>query len=249
MPDIPARFTRRWTEPLILELDLTEGLADEPPTRPVAALLTMRQLRLAEVLDGLRRARTDERVRGLVVKVGGRRIGLGLVQELRDAVADFGRSGKPTLAWAETFGDFQAGNLPYYLATAFSRIVLQPSGDLGLTGFAIEQMFVRSAMDKLGVDYEVGKRREYKSAADMMTEREFTGPAREATQRLAGSIAGQLTDAIAARLGSGTAEARELIDRGPFLAAEALELRLVDALGYRDEVRRWVHRRAGREAS
>jgi protease-4 len=243
------RLPKRWTAPLILELDLTEGLADEPPASPVAALLTMRQPRLAEVLDGLRRARTDDRVRALVVKLGGRRIGLGLLQELRDAVAEFSRGGKPSVAWAETFGDFSAGNLPYYLATAFSRIVLQPSGDVGLTGIAVEQMFLRSAMDKLGVDYEVGKRREYKSAADTFTERGFTGPAREATERMASSIAEQLTEAIAARLGVGAAEAREMIDRGPFLAAEALAAGLVDALGYRDEVYGWLRRRAGRDAT
>ncbi len=234
--------------PLILELDLTDGLAEEPPADPVSAVLGRHRARLGEVLDGLRRARDDDRVRALLVRIGGHRLGFALVQELRDAVADFGRDGKTTVAWAETFGDFSAGNVPYYLATAFSRIVLQPSGDLGLTGIAVEQVFLRSAMDRLGVDYQVAKRREYKSAADMMTERGFTGPAREATERLAGSIAGQLTEAIAARLGTGTAEARKLIDRGPFLAAEALELRLVDALGYRDQVRRWVHRRAGREA-
>jgi protease IV len=249
MPDLlHSRLPRRWTAPLILELDLTEGVAEEPPAGAVPALLAMRQVRLGEVLDGLRRARTDDRVRALVVKVGGRRIGLGLVQELRDAVAEFGRSGKPTVAWAETFGDFSPGNLPYYLATAFGRIVLQPSGDVGLTGIAVEQMFLRSAMDKLGVDYEVGKRREYKSAADMLTERGFTGPAREATERLASSIAGQLTGAIAARLGTGEQEARALIDRGPFLAAEAVEAGLVDALGYRDQVYAWVRKRAGRDA-
>ena len=243
------RLPRRWTAPLILELDLTEGLADEPPASPVAALLTMRQPRLAELVDGLRRARTDDRVRALVVKLGGRRIGLGLVQELRDAVAEFARSGKPAVAWAETFGDFSAGNLPYYLATAFSRIVLQPSGDLGLTGIAVEQMFLRSAMDKLGVDYEVAKRREYKSAAERFTERGFTGPAREAMERLASSIAEQLTDAIAGRLGVGATEARRLIDRGPFLATEAAEAGLVDALGYRDEVYGWLRKQAGRDAS
>src|SRR5579875_2386981 len=192
MPDMHARLPRRWTGPLILELDLTEGLAEEPPSGPVPALLAMHRPRLAEVIDGLRRARTDDRVRALVVKLGGRRIGLGLIQELRDAVAEFTSGGKPAVAWAETFGDFSAGNLPYYLATAFSRIVLQPSGDLGLTGFAIEHVFVRSALDKLGVDYEVGRRREYKSAAEMLTERGFTGPAREAAERMASSIAGQL---------------------------------------------------------
>ena len=127
-----GRIPRQWTAPLILELDLTEGLTEEPPADPVSALLTMRRTRLADVLDGLRRARTDDRVRALLVKVGGRKIGLGLVQELRDAVAEFGRSGKLTVAWAESFGDFSAGNVPYYLATAFSRIVMQPhfTGDL-----------------------------------------------------------------------------------------------------------------------
>jgi protease-4 len=244
-----GQLSRRWTAPVILELDLTEGLAEEPPADPVSAVLGRHRARLDDVLDGLRRARDDDRVRALLVRIGGRRIGLGLVQELRDAVTEFGRGGKPTVAWAETFGDFSEGNLPYYLATAFSRIVLQPSGDLGLTGVAVEQVFLRSAMDRLGVDYQVAKRREYKSAADMLTEHGFTGPAREATEQLARSIAGQLTDAIATRLGSGAAEARKLIDRGPFLAAEALELRLVDALGYRDEVRRWLHRRVGHGAT
>jgi protease-4 len=243
-----GKLPKRWTAPLILELDLTEGLADEPPADPVSAVLAIRRARLGEVLDGLRRARADQRVRALVAKVGGRRIGLGGVQELRDAVAEFGRAGKLTVAWAETFGDFSAGNLPYYLATAFDRIWLQPSGDLGLTGVAVQNLFLREAMDKLGVDYEVGKRREYKSAAETLTERGFTGPAREATERLTASISGQLTAAIAQRRGIGAEQARALIDRGPFLAAEALELGLVDELGYRDEVYAAVRRKAGQDA-
>jgi protease-4 len=243
-----GKLSRRWTGPLILELDLTEGLADEPPADPVAALMSMRRPRLAEVLDGLRRARTDGRVRALVAKVGGRRIGLAAVQELRDAVIEFGQAGKATVAWAETFGDFSAGNLPYYLATAFDRIWLQPSGDLGLMGIAVQQVFLRSALDKLGVDFEVAKRREYKSAAEMMTERGFSPPAREAAERMTASIAGQLTAAIGERRGLGQQRVRELIDRGPFLAEEARDLRLVDELGYRDEVYAEVRRRAGQGA-
>jgi protease-4 len=250
--DLTSRIgglSKRWTAPLILELDLTEGLAEGPPSDPVSALLTMRRSRLAELLDGLRRARTDDRVKALVVRLGGRRMGLGLVQELRDAIEEFGRSGKLTVAWAESFGDFSSGNLPYYLATAFDQIFLQPSGDLGLTGVAVQHVFLRSAMDRLGVDYEVGKRHEYKSAAEMMTEDGFTGPSREANERLAASITEQLTAAIAGRRGIDAQQARALIDRGPFLAAEALEERLVDALGYRDEVYAWVRKRAGRDAT
>ncbi len=248
LPDRITRLRQRRTAPLILELDLTEGIAEEPPADPVSAVLTMRRTRLADVLDGLRRARTDDRVRALIVKVGGRGIGLAQVQELRTAVQEFARSGKLTVAWAETFGDFSPGNVPYYLATAFDRIYLQPSGDVGLTGISMENWFYRGAMDKLGIDFQVGKRHEYKSAAERLTEHGFTEPAREAMQRLATSIVEQITEAIGQRLEVPVREARALVDRGPFLADEALDARLVDALGYRDEVYAEVRKEVGPDA-
>src|SRR5215831_14343433 len=230
-----SRLRQRRTAPLILELDLTDGIAEEAPADPVSAILTRRP-RLADVLDGLRRARSDDKVHALVVKLGGRRIGLARVQELHAAITEFRRSGKATVAWGETLGEFSPGNAAYYLATAFDRIWLQPSGDVGLTGLSLEQWFYRGTLDKLGLEYEVGKRYEYKNAADRLTEQGFTGPAREALERLAASLTGQLADAIAQRLGVPAADARGLIDDGPYVAAEALEHRLVDALGYRDEV-------------
>ena len=208
----------------------------------------MRRPRLADVLDGLRRARADDKVRALVVKIGGRPIGVARVQELRSAIAAFRRSGKATVAWAETYGEFGPGNAAYYLATAFERVWLQPSGDVGLTGLSLEQWFLRGTMDKLGLEYEVSKRHEYKTAADRLTEQGFTGPAREALQQLASSLTGQITEAIAERLAIPAAQARELIDNGPYVAEEALELHLVDALGYRDEVYDDVRKSAGPDA-
>ena len=121
------------------------------------------------------------------------------MQEIRRAVEQFRDAGKLTVAWAETFGEFSAGNVPYYLATAFETIYLQPSGDLGLTGIAMERYFLRGTLDQLGVDFQVAKRHEYKNAAEQLTERSFSGPAREATERMAVSVTGQLTDAIAER--------------------------------------------------
>jgi protease-4 len=248
LTDRITRFRQRRTAPLILELDLTEGIAEEPPSDPLTALTTMRRPRLADVLDGLRRARSDDRVKALVVKVGGRPIGLAQVQELHAAIREFAGSGKLTVAWAETFGDFSPGNVPYYLATAFDRIYLQPSGDLGLTGISVQNWFYRGALDKLGVEFQVGARGEYKSAAERLTEHGFSGPAREALQRLAASIVEQLAGAIAQRLEIPAQDARTLIDRGPFVAGEALDTGLVDALGYRDEVYAAVREAAGPDA-
>ena len=234
--------------PLILELDLTEGITDEAPADPLSALLTHRRNRLGDVIDALRRAQRDDRVKALVAKVGGRRIGLARVQELRDAVTEFREAGKTTIAWAESYGEFAPGNLPYYLATAFGQIYLQPSGDLGLTGIAMETTFYRGTLDKVGVEYELAKRHEYKNAVNVLTERGFDGPHREAQQRLVESVTEQLTEAIAERRGMSAADVRALIDRGPFVGDEATAAGLVDALGYRDEVYAAARKQAGEHA-
>jgi protease IV len=239
---------QRRTAPLILEFDLTDGIADEPPADPLSALLALRRNRLGDVIDALRRAQADDRVKALVAKLGGRRIGLARIQELRDAIIEFGKAGKTTIAWAETFGEFAPGNMPYYLATAFEQVYLQPSGDLGLTGIALETVFYRGTLDKLGVDYELAKRYEYKNAVNTLTEREFDEPHREAQQRLAESVTEQLTEGIADRRGIAAADVRGLIDRGPFIGSEAIEAGLVDALGYRDEVYAAVRKEAGDQA-
>ena len=243
-----SRLRQRQTAPLILELDLTDGVPEGPATDPVSAVLSIRKIRLPDLIEGLRRARHDDRVRALVVKVGGGRLGLARMQEIREAVAGFRESGKLSVAWAETFGEFTHGNLPYYLATAFDRIYLQPSGSVGLTGVAVEQLFLHDALAKIGVGFQSAKRYEYKTAADQLTERGFTGPAREAAERLAVSVVEQISAAIAERRGKSVEDARALLDRGPFLAADALAEGLVDALGYRDEVYAAVRKEAGADA-
>jgi protease-4 len=244
-----AKLRQQRTAPLILEVDLTEGIAESRPADPVAAVLARRRVVLADVLDGLRRAAADDRVKALVVRIGGRPIGLAAVQELRRAVRAVSDAGKLTVAWAETFGEFSAGNVAYYLATAFDTITLQPSGDLGLTGIAVERVYLRDALDKLGAQFQVAKRHEYKSAAEQVTERGFSEPAREETERLTASITEQLAGAIAERRKLTRERVTELIDGGPYLASAALEAGLVDTLGYRDEVYASVRRHAGEGAT
>ncbi len=243
-----SRLRQRQTAPLILELDLTDGVPEGPVTDPVSAVLSRRKMRLPDIIEGLRRARRDDRVRALVVKVGGNQMGLAKIQELRAAVTAFRESGKLAVAWAESFGEFTHGNLPYYLATAFDRIYLQPSGALGLTGVAVEQLFLHDALAKVGVAFQSAKRHEYKTAADNLTERGFTGPAREAAERLAGSIAEQISAGVAERRGKTPEQALALLEAGPFLPEEALAEGLIDAIGYRDEVYAAVRKQAGKGA-
>jgi protease-4 len=243
-----AKFRQQRTAPLILELDLTDGILETRPADPVSALAARNRPALPEILDGLRRAEADDRVAVLVARLGGRPIGLAAVQELRRAVTAFADAGKTTVAWAESFGEFSAGNVQYYLATAFEKIWIQPSGDLGLTGIAVERLFLRGLLDKVGADFQVAKRHEYKSAAEQLTETRFSEPARQETERMTASITEQLVHDIAERRGISRDKVGELINAGPYLAARAQAEGLIDQLGYRDEVYAEARKQAGPDA-
>jgi len=235
---IAARYLWRGHVPAhtVVVLDFEQPLAEYVPDDPLANLLQRRRALLRDVLDGLERAKRDDRVVGLVAHVGQGTLGLAQIQELRDAVADFRSSGKRAVAFAEAFGEFGPGNGAYYLATAFGEIYLQPSGDVGLTGLMAETPFVRGTLDKLGIVPRFGARGEYKNAINTFTERRFTGPHREATSRLITSQFDQIVRGIAAARGLAEGDVRSVVDRAPLSAQQALDAKLVDGLAYRDEV-------------
>lgn len=230
------RFAPGPKAPVVLELDLTEGVVDENPGDPLGQLLSRRKQHYLEVIEGVRRGARDPHVAALVVRVDAQSFHMARAQELRDCVADFRSTGRPAVAWADTFGEAGNGNLPYYIATAFSRVIMAPTGVLGLTGMQWQQVYVKGAIDKLDVEFEVGRRHEYKSAMDTYTETGFTDAHREAVDTILESVNGQLVGAISETRGLTEERVRELVDRGPILAEEALEAGLVDRLGYRDQV-------------
>ena len=126
--------------------------------------------------------------------------------------------------------------MPYYLAAGFDEIWLQESGDVGLTGVAAEVTFLRGALNKAGIEPQFGQRYEYKNAADILTQREFTEAHREAVTRLVDSASDQVVSGVAAARGLTEEQVRGIIDRAPLTAAEAMDAGLVDHVGYRDEV-------------
>jgi protease-4 len=229
---------------VLLELDLTEPPLETLPADPLGYLQARRRQTLRGVVDALRDAAEDDRVVGLIARVGGV-VPLARAQELREAVRAFAATGKPAVAWAETFGEGGPGTVPYLLATGFGELWLQPSGDLGLTGVAVEATFLRGALDKVGLEPQLAQRHEYKNAVDALTRHGFTDAHREAAARLAASAAEQVVDAVATARGLTPEQVRELIDAAPLSAEQARAAGLVDRIGYRDEVYADVRRRVG----
>lgn len=229
---------------MVLNLDLDQPLSDRPPGDRLASLLG-REASLREIVDALDRARTDQRVKGLIVRLGAREPGLAQAQELRAAVERFRRSGRFALAFSESFGEGGSGNRSYFLATAFDEVWLQPLGHVGITGLAAQMPFVRDALDTLGVNPQIQQREEYKSFAETFTQRALTPANREMTEALLGDLSRQIVDGIAQARRLDPAAVREVIDRAPLLEQEALQARLVDRIGYRDEMETEAERRAG----
>src|SRR6516165_7798827 len=230
---------------IILNIDLTRGLAEGPREDRLLQLLVGPKPTLRDVLDAIETASNDRRVKVLLARVGGDELGLGRTQELRDAIAAFRAKGKFALAFADSFGEFGPGTRPYYLATAFDEIWLQPMGNVGLTGLYAEVPFFKGTLDLLGIVPEFDHREEFKTAMNSLTETKMTPPHREEVDALLASIGGQIIHGIAESRKLPEAEVREAIDRGPLLADEARQAKLVDRVGYRDEVLAQARAHAG----
>src|SRR5207244_13546 len=163
---------------IILHLDLTQGLAEGSHGDRLLRLFVGAEPTLRDALDGIETAAGDPRVQVLLARVGDDELGLSKIQELRDAVGAFRSKGKFAIAYADSFGEFGPGTRPYYLATAFDEIWLQPMGNVGLTGLYAEIPFFRGALDLLGVAPEFDHRKEFKTAINSLTETKMTLPHR-----------------------------------------------------------------------
>ncbi|HTS19307.1 MAG TPA: signal peptide peptidase SppA [Verrucomicrobiae bacterium] len=219
---------------VILEVDLERQLVEYTPDDPVARIVSGRKPTVLRFVEALQRAAGDKRVVGLIARVGEAGQELAQIQEIRDAVIAFRHAGKPAIAYAETFGEESRANGSYYLATAFDEIYLQPSGDVGLAGLIAETPFVRGTLDKLGLVPRMDHRGEYKNAMNELTDKKYTPAFKEATEAYVDAAFRQIVAGIADARKMKYDDVRALINRGPFLADEALGARLVDKLGYRD---------------
>jgi protease IV len=233
---------------IVLNVDLTRGLSDGPAGDRLLQLVVGGKPTLRDFLDTIETAAGDSRVKGLVARLGDDEFGLGQTQQLRDAIAAFRAKGKFAMAFADSFGEFGPGTRPYYLATAFDRIWLQPMGDVGLTGLYSDVTFLKGTFDLLGVVPQFDHREQYKTAMNSLTETSMTLPQRDEISSLLASMGGQIVGGIAAGRKLSPEAVRQAIDHGPLLANEARQSGLVDRLGYLDEALAAARMRAGNGA-
>ncbi len=218
-----------------LEIDLDRGVLRAAPENPLEALRAINAPTITGLSTALREAVADERVAGLVVHIGTCPLSATLVDEVGAAIRTFGEH-KPTVAYAETFGELTSGMFAYRLATAASTIWLQPSGGVVLSGVHVDMVLLRGGLEKIGMDPQFSQRKEYKTAAESYSAAAVSEANREMSSRLADSLVEETVALISERRGLSAETLRGIVDRGPVAAEEARTLGLVDHLGYRDDV-------------
>ena len=185
------------------------------------------------VVDALRKAKVDRRISSVIIRPTSTAALWGKVQEVRDAIVDFRRSGKPIVGYLEYGGEQE-----FYLASACDKVFLMPTASLDLTGMASYELFLRGTLDKIGAYPDTLHIGEYKTASNTFTEHTFTPAHREMAESLNADLYEQLIRGLADGRHKSEKEIRALVDHGPFLPEDAVRAGLVDDVAYEDETRR-----------
>lgn len=208
---------------------------------------------LYQLVQTIDQASKDPRVKGIIARIDHVSMGLAQAQELRNAIMRFrvlGRdSNKFTIAHADTFGENAPGTIPYYLATAFDEILLQPMGEVCMTGLYAEIPFGKEALDELGIKARIGKREEFKTTYESLTENGFTKPNKESLQTLLSSLMNQVVRDTALARELNETDVWDSVNKSPLLGTEALKLGIIDRLAYFDEIKDYASSKVPGEVS
>jgi protease IV len=230
----------------VLEVTL-DGPVVERGTPGVLGLLSKTQTALDTLRDAINRAAKDSKIVGLEVKVIDPEMELAQAQEIVALIKSFKSRGKWTAAYLETAGESGLGNTPFIVAGACDEVSLMPQGDLNLMGVQLRELFMRGTLDWIGITPNFASAGQYKSAANMFTNKDYTPAQKEEDEGLAGSLYDQIVAAIAAERKLSPDTVKSLIDQAPLNADQGLKARLVDRLEYEDQFNERVKNHGGSE--
>ena len=214
----------------VLQLDLRDGLTDQDSRNPFA-VFGGSGMSVISVIEALKHAQTDDKVKGVFVRLPEGGMAPAAADELRQAFLSFRQAGKPI--WAHSQGLYPSGvvSSTYMLGAATDQLWMQPDSAFQATGFAVEDMFFKRLFEKYGVKAEFEQRREYKNAVNPYLFDNYTAAHKESELSWMTSIyrTAVLTAAID-RKKEPIAFAR-VFEAGPYSAEDARAKGLIDGVG------------------
>ncbi len=222
----------------ILVIDIDGPVVERTKNDPFAeAISSMKNIPSAiglnDILKNIKKAKNDDNIKGIYMETGNIAAGFATIEEIRDAILDFKKSGKFVISFAPIYTQRS-----YYLASAADKIYLNPGGMLEFKGLYSERTFYKGTLEKLGIDMQVVKHGKFKSAVEPFVRDNMSEPSKLQTEKYVGSIWGHLLTKIGETRNIDKEKLNAIADNMPMFRdqQELITDGLIDGLKYKDEV-------------
>jgi protease-4 len=188
-------------------------------------------LGLNSLLKKINYAKTDTNVKGLYIQFKDFNAGFAAMQELRNGISDFKKSGKFVYTYAESYSQ-----MDYFLASASTKVFLNPQGDLEWKGLGMSLMFFKQAFEKLEIDMQVFRHGKFKSAVEPFILDKMSEANRYQSETFLNSIWGTMLEAISKDRHISVPELQSMANALSIQYPEDAVGKFVNELLYEDEV-------------
>jgi len=218
---------------LKFDYEIPERTSDNPLQNfDFSTLKTTQNLGLNDILKNIKKAKEDSNIKGIYLNMPNLNAGIATIEEIRNALINFRKSGKFIIAYNEFYTQGS-----YYLATSANKIYLNPQGIVEFKGLHSEIMFFKGMLEKLGIEPEVIRHGKFKSAVESFILDKMSPENREQTLTYVGSIWNFLLQGISEQRHISVDSLNFYADSMLVRNAEAcLKLKFVDGLKYYDEI-------------
>lgn len=224
----------------ILSLDLRQSIRDHGGEETIFG---GQQVSIVNIVRALDKAKTDDNVKGLFIRARSGGITPASAEELRSAIINFKSSGKFVVAHSQGFESTTI--LGYYAVSAADEIWQQSTTGFAPAGLASETPFYGGVIDHFDAKAEFVQFHEYKNAANIYTQSDYTDAHSESTTSMLTSIYDIAVSHIAQDRGLDIPQVKALLDGAPYSAERAKDAGFIDELGYLKEVRDYVREKTG----
>lgn len=231
-----GQATKNVKENSVLVLKLQGDLQEQAQDDVLGQLTgnTFNSLGMDAISSAIKKAKANKDIKGIYLETGILGADVAQLQELRDQLVDFKKSGKWIVAYSDNYTQGC-----YYLATAADKVYINPEGSINWHGIGSQPMFVKDLLAKFGVKMQVIKVGKYKSATEMFTEEKMSDANREQTQRYIQSLWDNMCKDVSKSRNISVAKLNDLADNGIFVANGKMLLaeKMVDGVKYADEMK------------
>ncbi|MBQ4009491.1 MAG: signal peptide peptidase SppA [Bacteroidales bacterium] len=219
----------------LLKISLTADMPDKVTdgmSFDYMSMTPVKQIGLNDALKSIEKAKTDDRIKGIYLDMDGASAGTATIEELRNKLIEFKESGKFIISYATAYSQFG-----YYLASVADEVYVNPQGGMSWQGMCSQIMFYKNVLEKLGVEMQVFRHGQFKSAVEPYICDKMSPANRKQYSVLLNSIWGKVCRGISEARGISVEDLNMYADSLSLRKAEdAVTLKFADAVKYYDEV-------------